>query len=236
MGTDPRDPGTDGDGIPDGAEVNQPELFPDADPLRTDIYVEVDTVEGMAVPDDALDRIEEQYADAPVDNPDGSTGISLHFVVSNTSLPDSDQFDESNWYDLRRDHFDNDGKGYHHLLLVDDAGLTGNGGPAAGLADGERAFMIVTQQRSERTTGSVVMHELGHSVGLWPADHDGIDSERYGAEAYPSVMNYNSAEDSYDYSTGDAGPNDFDDWGHIEEHLYVPNTGLIDVTGYEAAG
>lgn len=119
-------------------------------------------------------------------------------------------------------------------MLAAKGGLSGSTGPAAGLTDGDGGSMVVPQQPSKTATGETIMHELGHSVGLKPEDHDGIDSERYSESAYPSVMSYNT--DAYQYSTGGAGANDFDDWEHIEQQLYIPATGRIDVLGYEPPG
>jgi hypothetical protein len=75
-------------------------------------------------------------------------------------------------------------------------------------------------------TGNILMHEIGHSLGLSKNTFTGIDSREYTTEEYPSTMNYNqySCEINqdctnvveYQYSTGDEGSTDFDDWGYIE--------------------
>ena len=95
---------TDGDGLPDSWEINGVDLTGDgtidlplpamgANPLRKDIFVEVDwmvkpaacvwvvcwTNGGVLQPQRAvLDALVARFAAAPVTNPDGSTGISLH--------------------------------------------------------------------------------------------------------------------------------------------------------------
>jgi len=65
-GTDPTESDTDGDGIPDGAEVGCSDAYPDADPLREDVYVEVDAVEGADLATASADALREIFADAPV--------------------------------------------------------------------------------------------------------------------------------------------------------------------------
>lgn len=85
-------PDGDGDGIPDcweedgipvetddGDLVNY--LLPGADPERKDLYVEVDHMVGFAPEPGALEDVVASFANAPVANPDGSTGITLHVAV-----------------------------------------------------------------------------------------------------------------------------------------------------------
>ena len=81
---------TDADGLADQWEgrwidVNEdgtPDQFlPAADPNKKDIYVEVDAMDQVAPDPPALTDVESAFANAPaasIDNPDGSTGITLH--------------------------------------------------------------------------------------------------------------------------------------------------------------
>jgi hypothetical protein len=223
--TNPIDRDTDGDGLPDGAEVHNSERYPGADPLRTDVYVEVDRMEGTELPDREAERIVDRYADAPVKNPDGSAGIALHFVESET-VPATEPLEQSLARDagLRKykdEYFENDGYGYHYLLIAKD--IEDAGGYAY------RGQMAATHYDFRGATGYVVMHELGHSVGLSSRDFDGIDSEKYSHHEYPSVMNYNVGAGEYKYSDGTAGPNDFDDWAHIASQMYTPSTEKLDL-------
>jgi hypothetical protein len=84
-GTDPFNPDTDKDGILDGVEVKpdpaifgkNPKNWPN--PLKMDIYVEIDWLALYEpMPKEAKDMVVEFFANAPVLNPDGSTGIRLH--------------------------------------------------------------------------------------------------------------------------------------------------------------
>ena len=85
----PPPPDTDGDALPDewetdGIDRNQdgtvdldlPALG--ADPLHKDVFVEVDFMAPHEFAQPAVDLVVNAFADAPVANPDGTTGIALH--------------------------------------------------------------------------------------------------------------------------------------------------------------
>lgn len=87
----------DGDGIPDDWEINgvpyvdadgveQRYMLPGADPQRKDIYIEID-FGAVGMPPQAVSRVVQAFANAPVTNPDGSTGITLHVMVDEVGLP-----------------------------------------------------------------------------------------------------------------------------------------------------
>jgi hypothetical protein len=80
----------DGDGIPNiweliRVDINNDSLIdldlPESSPLHKDIYVHVDYMENHAPYTVAIDRVISSFADAPVCNPDGSTGIDLHVEI-----------------------------------------------------------------------------------------------------------------------------------------------------------
>lgn len=103
IGTDPRNPDTDSDGIKDGHEVNGVDVngdgfpdifFSDANPRRQDIFVEVDCmVDRCTKPtrgkfvEEVFDAVKEVFANAPVRNYDGTQGISIHFLVDEVDIP-----------------------------------------------------------------------------------------------------------------------------------------------------
>ncbi len=85
-------PDGDGDGIPDcweedGIPVETEDgdlvtyLLPGADPERKDLYLEVDHMVGFAPEPGAIEDVVAAFAAAPVGNPDGSSGITLHVEV-----------------------------------------------------------------------------------------------------------------------------------------------------------
>jgi len=89
---------------------------------------------------------------------------------------------------------------------------------------------MVEDQWGDDHTGSTVMHELGHSLGLSNTDFDGIDSARYSFRSYTSVMNYDAPRAFYGFSS-ESGPRTFDDWGYLDEHMFTPSTSAVTVDG-----
>jgi hypothetical protein len=80
----------DDDGLPDcweaAGEVNLGTNgltlpLPNANRLRKNIYVEIDYMEGHRPQQRALDAVIDAFARAPIENPDGSTGITLDILV-----------------------------------------------------------------------------------------------------------------------------------------------------------
>lgn len=220
-GTDPIASDTDNDGLSDGLEVNNPSnLYPNADPLRKDIYVEIDEMKDQKLPKYEAQKIVESYATAPIDNPDGSEGITLHLLYNET-IPKEESTHKNQLDELSEEYFDRKKTGYHYMVVVKNVHAD-NGNPKGSAVSG---FMIVEDSSNIRDyTASIAMHELGHSVRVGARKHPGGDSARYPFSEYPSVMNYNSPRDTMDYSDGGASPNDFDDWQHIEDNLYTPPT------------
>lgn len=82
-------PDIDGDGIPNTWEMKGYDADGDgkidvdfpamgADPNHKDIFVEMDYMAGLLPSEDELDRITKIYADLPLRNPDGTTGVNIH--------------------------------------------------------------------------------------------------------------------------------------------------------------
>lgn len=230
-GTDPTDPDTDGDGLADGVEVaalddtgatapdDAPATAPEgADPLRMDVFVELDYM-GEAEPSpEAIALVTEAYADAPVGNPDGSTGISLHVTVDDR-IPTDDRTEWAEMDGLMTEYFDREGMGYRYAVAVLDVRANGTDAAGAAVSGAENGqFMFETVPAGEtnatRRTASVFMHELGHSVGIASGTFEGVDSEAVWYALYQSVMNYNAPADAVRYSDRD--------WEFIAENMYTP--------------
>lgn len=234
LGTDPTDSDTDGDGFQDGVEVHDGSVLTNADPLRKDVFVEVDYMQGTTVPEEKLESVEKAFANAPVQNPDGSLGITLHVRTSNSPVAaeaNTSLVQYSNSY--YRSEFDTRGYGYYHALIVrevPDGNVRGN---RVGITSVGVDGLLVEGRPNRVRVAKTLMHELGHNLGLYPGDHRGIDSYALKPKQYPSVMNYHRlgpCDCNYDYSDGSHGPDDFDDWGHIASELaeQAPNTSKVD--------
>ena len=222
LNTDPTDSDTDGDGLSDGGEVNNNALS-DADPLRMDVFLEVGYVSGYKPPTTVLNSAENLYDNAPVTNPDGSRGITLHASYDNSISTDGrvnkDELDQT----LMPKHFDHEDDGYHYAVMVGDAWWDGkNVGGVTGGSNGQ-FISEITYNDSDKVMESdaiagIFVHELGHSVGIGSNDYKGVDSEKVSYSTYTSVMNYNSPRDAVEYNSGDP----FDDWKHIENNIFTP--------------
>lgn len=175
FGTDPLDRDTDDDGLLDGWEVNglpcaRRDLDTPLDPRRQDVIVWVSRYEQLdeAATKKELERAKRLYAELASANPDGSTGVALHYVWG----PPVAAAAQGNWWDVGERELPLDARGIMHWMQV----TPGGGG-----------------QSSETSTmgGSglhwaAFAHELGHQLSL---SHTG-DSEPAWCPFYPSLMNY----------------------------------------------
>ncbi|WP_436932565.1 GLUG motif-containing protein [Halosimplex halobium] len=220
LGTDPTNRDTDSDGLPDGAEVKRTDILPGADPLRKNIYVEVDymTDGSLSRSDYRFDRVTETFANAPVENPDGTRGISLHIRL-NDSVPsreqiyfeDHDREDDLDDFDTYESRFrDYETKGYHYALGAKDLRRTSPDMMRLGGMAGTGRFVFEPSE-------SIFAHELGHSLGL--TEFRGIDSEELSYTEYPSVMNYNAGHDVVSYATGEESDVSHNDWADVTDSM-----------------
>ncbi len=220
-GTDPNDADTDDDGIEDGDEVLGTENGLNlralgANPLRKDIFVEIDWFEdatNCALHNHRptpvmLELAIEMFARAPVMNPDGSLGISLHVdygqggaftggnLIGNSSSLTYLQLDSAfltlkaaNFADARRHIF-------HYSVWTHE--LTSGVGGIAEL-DGDDfmvgagivscpGFQILNSGVPGGVHAEIFAHELGHNLGLGHGgdSYDGCNNK----PNYPSIMNY----------------------------------------------
>jgi hypothetical protein len=229
-GTDPTDADTDGDGYPDGMEVRCEQVLPGADPLRTDIYVEVDSTQSTTLSDPVQESIVDTFDKAPVSNPDGSTGIDIHLVTDDTNLSVNGTVYSkpragpgNDIYDFRSNHSEARSDGYYYVLVTDDVAYNGDD-YFVGAGRPETAAM--ERFNSTTITASLFMHEFGHAMGL-DAHQDGIDEERYSRAEYDSVMNYNGLYRQLTYSNGtdSVGRNE---WQYIAENRTQPDVQCVE--------
>lgn len=207
-GTDPLAADTSGDGIPDGPSVTNTEVYPNADPLQKDLYLEVDRLAGTELSPTDIDRMQRVFENAPVDNPDGSQGINLHVVV-NDEIPVS--WEDTSTEELRREHSEYWKHGYQYAVVVERDDLTN----AHGIHSHD---MMRVEDHGSPTTGATLLHELGHSLGI-ASNLEGVDSTDVAFADYESAMNYNSPNDFYGFSDGGESAAGTNDWTHIDCNL-----------------
>ena len=231
-------PDTDGDGLPDKWEANRITFFGSdenrdlvdldlpalgANPNRKDVFIEVDSMPGLApLPYDpprsvvqaglatntVLDLVVEAFLNAPVENPDGSTGINLHIEIDE-ALESREPWSANGWAEFNATkalHFGGSQRrdadlpniddviaarrlAYRYAVFADQLGEDTH----SGLAEIRGNDMMVTLggwtdlagNRALEQAGTF-MHELGHLLGL---KHGGSDHINHKPN-YFSVMNY----------------------------------------------
>jgi hypothetical protein len=204
LGTDPDDPDTDHDGIPDGWEVLGHEGVDYAalgcDPRHRDLLVEMDVQEytkagvvhtarpGPGV----LAKLSSFYAALPLANPDGIDGTALHLVEGQT-LPEGFSCNTLGGpgcfitdAPLRFEHRES----FHRasICLGPDSGCGEYGGQDLAVTysgvDGDPGNDL--DEEAAYVFYRLFIHEMGHDLGL----HHGGDEDLNDKPNYPSVMNY----------------------------------------------
>jgi hypothetical protein len=211
-GSDPFNPDTDGDGLLDGDEVlgttgglDLPGMG--TSPVKQDILLEYDWFNDDILcgshshrPDpETIGYLSEAFANAPVANPDGSTGIHLihdygqgGVFTGGNLIADADGVlvggvGGAEFLAHRAANFSADRQGYfHYVMMVHHYNTSSN---SFGQAERPGDDMIVAMNCfhifEDRTAG-VIMHELGHNLIL----HHGGDTACNYIPGYNSVMNY----------------------------------------------
>jgi hypothetical protein len=227
-GTDPNNADTDGDGLRDGIEVMGTLDGLDlralgVNPLRKDLLVEYDWFDDSsdcgahshAPTEAALARIKAVYAEAPLLNPDGSTGIHLiqdagQFGGGNkieggsATLPGT--FD-SQWSAIKAQNFDPKRAGVFHYVLLAHR-YNGDTNNSSGFAEvvGDDALVTLQCLSTEDNLVRTVVHELGHNLGLHHGGFEACNSK----PNYNSLMNYRYQFAGLDQSCDAFGDNDGD--------------------------
>lgn len=177
-GTDPYNRDTDGDGLLDGWEVHGlPRGVALGDkvqlsPLRQDVVVAVARYEQVdqAVMEAELAKAAELYKKLPNKNPDGSTGVFVHYRFD-PPVPVDAQHGGS-WQKVGAERFAAPERGLLHWMQV----TPGGGGQSMQTGD----------MGGSGCNGAAFAHELGHQLSL---SHEG-DSVPAWCPLYPSLMNY----------------------------------------------
>ncbi|AOE51020.1 peptidase associated/transthyretin-like domain-containing protein [Kangiella sediminilitoris] len=197
-GTDPYNSDTDGDRLSDAAEIFGYDgvdiRYYGADPLRKTVLIEADYYADFKPDQAALDQVIQSFADAPVNNPDGSTGITLAIhlddqIASADVDPDLNpvwsDFDviKNKYFETRRD------KLFHYALFADQILSAGYSGISRGIPAHDFVVSLGAWPTPGGTTqqqAGTLMHEFGHNLGL---RHGGNENANRKLN-YISVMSY----------------------------------------------
>lgn len=211
-GTNPNVADTDGDGLNDGDEVlgttgglNLPALG--TSPVKKNILLEYDWfaeslecgAHNHRPTPAAIAMVQAAFANAPVTNPDGTTGIQLiqdygqggAFTGGNL-VADADGvlvgavFD-TEFQNYKTANFASARFGYFHYVLLPHRYDTNSGSSGYAEIVGDDLIVSLYCANQDQNVANTIMHELGHNLGL---QHGGNDSTNYKPN-YNSVMNYN---------------------------------------------
>ena len=222
FGSDPTLADTSGDGFADHLKWGPvADLGLPAHPTQPDIYVEVDTVTGIDHPSPAqYERIQTTFVEEP---PDHIGPIYVHFIDCNPAVEPVTTTGEIQ--DRTTEYRDIRGLGFHYLL-INDGPVYWFGDEVSGIAwpgpYGE-PFMMARGDLNPGAETSLIAHELGHKLGIFANDFEGVDSTTYSFEEYNSVMNYNRTEE-ITFST--APP--FNDYEHMVDREFGSSYESID--------
>ncbi len=192
----------DEDGIP---ELDLPAMG--ANPMRKDLFVEIDRSAGSTFDAGALRDVEAAFANAPaglITNPDGSSGITLHAMVDETNLAKPSYPVPPGHFPLlasiKAQHFGTPAeRASPKWELIKQARLASfrycvwggtRPGGVLGFAEivgDDFTVLIDTLPGLNRDTqAGIFMHEFGHTLGL---RHGGNTDDNYKPN-YVSIMNY----------------------------------------------
>jgi hypothetical protein len=153
-----------------------------ANPQRKDIFMEMDYMEGGSPPhSDAfspawIQTVVDSFADAPVPNPDGSTGITLHVDVDD-AIPhfehagndvDPNCPGDAHFPVMKFLHFEaSRAPAFHYAISAHNGNCAG--GNVAGLAEqpgNDILFTGALYSLDPTWRANMLMHELGHNLSL----------------------------------------------------------------------
>ncbi len=183
-----------------------------ANPQHKDIFIHAEWMAGLKPNPKAIQMVVDAFAKAPVLNPDGKPGINLHIdlgpgsnmtrkkkwgslsqssqrgfvdVLGQEGQPFQYAWDE---FDFFKSSFIETGRraAFHYFLFANDAPNRNRAGAHRGSPGADSIiFMAQPENRVIFTNALVIMHELGHQLGLDHGGPDHIDRK----PNYLSIMN-----------------------------------------------
>lgn len=213
LGTEPTTVDTDGDSLPDGFEVKMDDEYANADPLHKDIFVQVDYVDQLESQKE--DEIKDEFANAPISNPDDESGINLHIDYSSelTCEPgpsaNTDGVGSRIEYPCETDTGETSSEKYpaHYYVRIVEKVNTENQqvDKINGVVLNDQTAFV---SNSGSQTAGTFMHELGHLLQLnHPRDPDAHRS----FSEYPSIMTYEAPAGELQFAD--------EDWEVIEQRI-----------------
>lgn len=226
-GTDPADPDTDDDQLPDGDEVlgtlaglNLPAMG--TNPLKKNILLEYDWMDDNVGcgshshrPTQAIvDRVSAAFAAAPVANPDATTGIvAIHdfgqggaFTGGNKIAGATNITGGVNGADFQNKkavHFAANRNGYFHYVINPHEYTDSPGSSGQAELPGDDLIVSMGCFFSQNNNSNTIMHELGHNLNL----HHGGFVDCNWKPNYNSIMNYRFQFPGIDTSCNALGSN-----------------------------
>lgn len=224
-------PDTDGDGLLDSWETDGLDINGDgvidldlpamgADPMHKDLFLEVDVMDGVTLEPYAIQACIDAFANAPVENPDDVTGITVHIDMGTADiLPFKETWDDDfvDFANAKSLFFGTDSErndpNWEHIRAARQrvfryaavCNTIANAGGWGELPGNDFYMMAGGNAASDAYWQAVTfIHELGHNLGLAHGGGDPINSK----PNYVSAMNY-AFHDYCVASTGDPLPPDF---------------------------
>ncbi len=210
-GTDPSNPDTDGDNINDGDEVlgtlsNLDLPGMGANPLRKDLFIEYDWfTDSLDCANHshrpsvaAVNMVAQAFANSPVSNPDGSTGITFHndrgqggVFTGGNLINDADGVltggvNSAEFMSHKTANFASNRNGYFHYCILPHRYNTSSGSSGQAELPGDDLIVSLQCFNSDGNVSHTIMHEFGHNLNL---RHGGNVNCNYKPN-YNSVMNY----------------------------------------------
>ena len=214
----------------------------ESNPYQKDVFLEIDWIETARTSgiknlpsEENINNMKARFAEHE---------INLHVDVGQLDggeeIPYKPRFKFDDLIDIYWDYFlhndlSNPRKNIFHYALVCDEGPS-TGFEFIGWAhcnalciSSEILKLLYSDYTYQRLIILGVMHELGHTFGLFSDDFGGNDNraavepfykDYYIYSDYKSVMNYRYFLSILDYSDGNNGSVDFDDWGNLDYSFF----------------
>ncbi len=199
-----------------------------SNPFAKDIFIEIDYMPQYKIYNESIQILCDAFSEH---------SITLHIKVDNL-LPYREKIYYKEARDFYWDYFlggdvNSPKHGVYHYLILVAYGPVSRGGNVFVGYDNCDSILLSCQYINDWRVGekrkiayaSLLMHELGHNLGLFEDDFGGIDNESCNAPwlsgywkyaNYKSCLNYRYSFSLVDYSDGSHGINDFNDWEKID--------------------